>query len=76
MRHKTIFYEKKNPGMTMVEIGDALGITQERVRKILDRALKKMRGYIVQHGIELSSLLIEDNGADDQPFKLPSKELE
>jgi DNA-directed RNA polymerase sigma subunit (sigma70/sigma32) len=76
MAHKTIFYEKRNPGMTMAEIGDALGITQERVRKILDRALKKMRGYVVQHEIEMSSLLIEDNGADNHPFKLPSKELE
>jgi hypothetical protein len=73
MAHKTIFCNKKN-GMTTYDIADKLGITPQGVRLIIHSSLKKMRRYCVQHGIELSSLLIEDKDADDQPFKLPPQD--
>jgi len=48
-------------GMTMGEIGEELGISRERVRQIIQKALKKMRRHISK------DLLTDLGGINNRP---------
>ena len=50
-REARILEYRFQKGMTLVEIGEEMGITRERVRQIEGKALKKMRKYAEENGL-------------------------
>lgn len=61
-------------GMTMAEVGEALGVSEPAAKMRVGRAVEKLRRYFVQHGVTCSvaalAVLLGRNAAAEPPASL------